>query len=241
VRPHPRRRRAAVLLALAVAAGGLAASEVRSSVEEVEARVGSPVHVVVASEDIRGGTRLEPRSLDRMLAVREVPELFAPPDSLSSPDEALGLRLTGPLAAGSYVTVGDLETGAGPGTSGPVLARGERVVEIAVAGGAALGAAGPGTRVDVLVTTGEEPGTGRTYVALQSVELVDVRPADRGFEPAGAASAASAGALASLRVTLAQAVLLTAAQNFAREIRLLARSPEDRSRVGPTGVRAAEL
>ena len=241
MRARPRWRRAAILLALAVAAGGLAASRVRSSVEEVEARVGSPVPVVVATEDIRGGARLEPGLLDRTLAVREVPELFAPPDSLSSPDEALGLRVADPLAAGSYVTVGDLETGAGPGAGGPVLARGERVVEIAVAGGEALAAARPGTRVDVLVTTGEEAGTGRTYVALQSVELVDVRPADQGLEPAGGSPAASAGALASLRVTLEQAVLLTAAQNFAREIRLLARSPDDRRRVGPTGVRAAEL
>lgn len=241
MKPRSRRGRAAALLALALAAGGLAASRFQSSVEEVEARVGRPVPVVVTSRDIRAGARLELRSLDGMLAVREVPELFAPPGSLSSPDEALGLRVTAPLAAGSYVTVDDLETGAGPGVGGPVLARGERVVEIAVAGGEPVGAAPPGTRVDVLVTTGEEAGSGRTYVALQSVELLGVRPADRGLEPAAGAAAAFAGALASLRVTLEQAVLLTAAQNFAREIRLLARSPEDRRRVGPTSVRAAEL
>lgn len=241
MRPRSRLRRAAALLALAVACGGLAASQVRSSVEEVEARVGSPVPVVVAGQDVRAGARLEHDSLDRLLAVREVPESFAPPDSLSSPDEALGLRVAIPISAGSYVTVGDLETGTGPEASGPVLAPGERVVEVVVAGGEGLRAAGPGTRVDVLVTTGEEAGAGRTYVALENVELAGVRPSERGFEPAGGPSATSGGTLASLRVTVEQAVLLTAAQNFAREIRLLARSPDDRKRIGPTGVQAAEL
>jgi pilus assembly protein CpaB len=39
-------------------------------------------------------------------------------------------------------------------------------------------------------------------------------------------------ALATLRVSVQQAIYLTAADNFAREIRLLARPPGDHSRVG---------
>lgn len=233
------RRRAVVVLALALAAGGLAASQVRSSIEEVESRVGAPTPVVVARDDLRGGTRLEPQSLERMLTVQEVPERFVPPDSLRAPEEAAGLRVAVPLAAGSYVTVGDLDTGvprAGP--AGPELAPGERVIEVPVAGGA-IGAAPPGTRVDVLVTTSPEAGGGRTYVALQRVELLDSRPGAEGVGAAGAAPAA--GVTAALRVTLEQAVMLTAAQNFAQEIRLLVRSPEDRRRIEPMSVRAADL
>jgi pilus assembly protein CpaB len=237
--PSSRRRRAVLLLALALTAGGLAASQVRSSVEEVEARVGAPVPVVVASEDISGGTRLDPGKLQQMLTVRDVPASFAPPDSLAAPEEALGLRAAVPIATGRYVTSGDLETGIARGGAGPVLAPGQRVVEIAVAGGAALAATGPGARVDVVVTTGAETGAGRTYVALQRVELVGV--ATPGGGGGGSDDAAAAGATASLRVTLQQAVLLTAAQNFAREIRLLPRSPEDTERVGPTSVEAADL
>ncbi|HEV2076178.1 MAG TPA: hypothetical protein VGR10_08045, partial [Thermoleophilaceae bacterium] len=114
---------------------------------------------------------------------------------------------------------------------------GERVVEIAAAGGATLGAAAPGAQVDVLVTTGAGPTAGRTYVALERVELVDVGGRGGGLE----GGAAGGGTVAALRVTLQQAVLLTAAQNFAREIRLLPRSPKDTKRTGPTSVSAADL
>ena len=41
-------------------------------------------------------------------------------------------------------------------------------------------------------------------------------------------AAAHASSLATLRLTLRQAVYLTAAQSFAREVRLLARAPGDR-------------
>ncbi len=231
------------ILALALAAGGLAASQVRSSIEEVESRVGAPTPVVVARQDIPGGTRLEPQMLDRVLGVREVPERFVPPDSLTAPSEAAGLRVAAPLAAGSYVTVGDLQTGVPRGApAGPELAPGERVIEVPVAGGA-IGVAPPGTRVDVLVTTSPEAGGGRTYVALQEVELLDAGAGaeDVGVAGAGADAGPATGVTAALRVTLEQAVMLTAAQNFAQEIRLLVRSPADRRRIGPTSVRAADL
>jgi pilus assembly protein CpaB len=60
----------------------------------------------------------------------------------------------------------------------------------------------------------------------------------RGTEVEDAGGAATDGslsgptALATLRVSLRQAVYLTAADNFAREIRLLARPPGDRSAAG---------
>ena len=62
----------------------------------------------------------------------------------------------------------------------------------------------------------------------------------RGYsDPDG--EAAGPSALATLRVTLRQAVYLTAADNFGREIRLLARPPGDRSGGGSEAVSAAEL
>jgi hypothetical protein len=42
-------------------------------------------------------------------------------------------------------------------------------------------------------------------------------------------------------VTLRQAVYLTAAQNFAREVRLLARAPTDRRRAGRATITAGGL
>jgi pilus assembly protein CpaB len=72
---------------------------------------------------------------------------------------------------------------------------------------------------------------------------VDLRSGAAGGSSTGTgdATAGGGGTVAALRVTLQQAVMLTAAQNFAREIRLLARSPSDRKKVGPTSTDASDL
>lgn len=234
-----RRRRALLLIALALTSGGLAASQVRAERRDVESQVGRPATVVVAREDLTAGTELEPELLEQRLEVREVPERYVPPDSLVSPEEAMGLRTAVPIAAGSYVTLGSLETESVRDQAGPALAPGERIVELAVAGGETLAASGPGSRVDVLITTEGGSGAGRTYVALENVEVLDVRSGGGDYE--AEPGTAAARARASLRVTLQQAVLLTSAQNFAREVRLLARAPEDRKRVGPASVESGDL
>jgi len=229
-----------LLAALAITSGGLAASQVQSSIERVESQVGGAVPVVVAREAVGAGTRLGPQAAERALEVQERPARFVPSDSLSSIDDVIGLRTAASVAAGGYLTIGHLETQSIRREAGPALAPGERVVELVVAGGQTVGAAGPGSRVDVLITTeGAAAGAGHTYVALENVELLDVRSA--GGELESGSDGGAGGALASLRVTLEQAVLLTAAQNFAREVRLLARSPEDRKPVGRNSVSGADL
>jgi pilus assembly protein CpaB len=100
--------------------------------------------------------------------------------------------------------------------------------------------AAPGTRVDVLITTESRSGVGRTFLALQDVELLGVRAADDGARTQDGA-AAHASALATLRVGLRQAVYLTAAQSFAREVRLLVRAPGDRRGAPPLAVDGGRL
>jgi pilus assembly protein CpaB len=213
-----RRRRALVLLSLALACGGIAAAQVRGRLREVEGRVGALTPVVVARFDLDAGKRLS----DRMLAIRSVPARFLPPDALASPEEAAGLRLAVPLAAGSYLTAGALAAGGDREGRGTALGPGERAVDVAVAGGESLaGVAEPGSRVDVLVTA-----RGRTYLALQDAELLGTRSSEAGE--------GTATTMATLRVGLRQAVYLTAAQTFARVVRLLGRPPRERRRLrGP--------
>lgn len=233
-----RRRRAAVLLSFALAAGGLAASEVQSRVDAVEARTGASVPVVVARSELTAG---EPVDAAR-LAVREVPARFVPPDALADPADAAGLRLAVSLRRGAYVTAGALA--AGPSADeppGPAVRRGERAVEIAVSGaGGPAGGAEPGARVDVIVTTEERTGAGRTYVALEDVELLGLRDGSAGGDEA-AAEPPGTTALATLRVTPAQAVFLTAADSFARELRLLVRPPGDRRALRSSVVGSGDL
>jgi pilus assembly protein CpaB len=227
---RPRRRRGLLLLSLAVASGGLAASQVRERERSVDARVGPLVPVVVAQRDIEPDEALRPGDM----AVRRLPARYVPPDALGGPGPLAGARAAVPVAAGSYITAGLLEGASAPG-EGP-LRPGERALELGVSGGSALAMAGPGSRVDVLVSTQTHDGGGRTFVALEDVVLLGLRPAsgvDAGADPAAAAEAPTATALATLRVTARQAVYLTAADSFAHEIRLLTRPPGDRRRTGP--------
>jgi len=72
-------------------------------------------------------------------------------------------------------------------------------------------------------------------MALAGAELVALGETAGGYaEPDVGASTAAGGptALATLRVSLGQAVYLTAADNFAREVRLLERPRGARSRAG---------
>ena len=230
-----RRRRGLLLLSVALASGGLAASQVRERERSLAAQVGPAVPVLVAVRDVRAGARVSPRAL----AVRRVPARFVPPDAVTASDELAAARAAVPIVAGSYVTAG-LFKGSNDGhREAGGVGRGERAVTVEVSGSAGLAV---GSRVDVLVSTESGAGGGRTLMALAGAELLGLEAGSTVAGPADGADAAAAGAagagasgptaLATLRVTLRQAVYLTAADNFAREVRLLARPPGDRSAAG---------
>lgn len=231
MKPSARRRRALVLVCLAVACGGLAASRVGDRIRDVEERVGRPLPVVVARTDVDADTRLSERAVRSRFAVREVPASFAPPDALTAPQEAVGLRTRVPLARGSYVTGAQLGVGDREERAAGAPRPGERAVEVAAAGGESVVAAGPGGRVDVLVTSERRADAGRTHLALEDVEVLAVRAGEPGQAGEEEGAAPSGGSVvATLRVTLRQAVFLTAAQSFAREVRLLPRPAGDTRR-----------
>jgi Flp pilus assembly protein CpaB len=226
-----RRRRGVLALSVALASGGLAASEVHDRERTVAEQVGEPVGVLVAARDIRAGARIRREAL----ALREVPTRFVPPDALASAAGVVGTRAGAAVVAGAYVTPSVLERPDDEQRAGGRLRRGERAVTVEVAGLAGVTGLAPGARVDVLVST--EPGAdgGRTLVALAGAELLALTPGGGygagGLDSAPEEPAAGAGepvALATLRVTLRQAVYLTQADNFAREIRLLARPARER-------------
>ncbi len=217
----PRRRRAVLLLALALAAGGIAASRVHGRAAEIEQQIGPLVPVLAARQDIASGARVNAAAL----VIRQVPQRFVPADALSAPEQAIGQRAAAPVAAGGYLTAGTLASPDGDDGEAAPLSGGQRSIELPVAG--ALDGAGPGTRVDVLITTESRSGAGRSFLALQDVQLLALRAAGDGSRAQDGA-AAHATAYATLRVNLRQAVYLTAAQSFARELRLLVRAPGDR-------------
>jgi pilus assembly protein CpaB len=208
-----RRRRAAVLLGLALLLGTLSATHMARREAALQAQLGPVTEVVVAREDLAAGKRLE---LDD-LGVRSLPRRYAPPGEPAFAPALAGQKLAVPVAKGTPVTADLLERL--PQT--PAIGRGERAVEVAVSGSGVVA----GVRADVLVTTeGRDGRRGATRVALEDVEVLAARPTT---DADGAAKVS-----ATLRVTAAQAVYLAAAQSFARDVRLLVRAPGDRRKLG---------
>ena len=229
-----RRRRGLLLISVALASGGLAASEVHEHERRAARELGPEIEVLVAARDLPAGTRLERGAV----ALRRIPARFAPPGGLTSAAGVVGARLALPARAGAYLSAGMFAGVGGRDRYG--LRRGERAVTVEVAGGLADAGPAPGSRVDVLVST-EGAGGGRTQMALAGAELLQVSAAGAGYsDPEPSPASTGPTALATVRVTVRQAIYLTAADNFAREIRLLVRPPGDRTRAGG-GISQGEL
>ena len=220
-----RRRRAAVLLGLALLLGGLAASDVAGREAALRRGLGPTVEVVVARAGIPAGGRL----VARRLAVRRVPARYAPAGAFGALAELRGLRAAVAIPEGADLDASVVGDGSGEAAApGPAVRAGERVAQVVAV--APVESIGPGSRVDVLVTREGADDGGSTHLALQDAEVLSAEPAaaDAGEGAADGLPRLHVG----LRVTVRQAVYLTAAHNFAREIRLLARSPGDRGRAG---------
>lgn len=227
-----RRRRGLLLLCVALASGGLAASRVHERERKAAERLGPQVDVLVAARNIAAGARV----VRGALGVRRIPVRFVPPDALPSAEAVAGARTTAAVPAGGYLTA-SLFAGSDQAENGG-LRRGERAVTVEVAGGGTLGTLPPGARVDVLVSTETGAAGGRTTMALAGAELLRVEAGSAagygGEDDASDPTATGPTALATLRVSVDQAIYLTAADNFAREIRLLPRPRGDHSRAGGT-------
>jgi pilus assembly protein CpaB len=224
------RRRALLLGGLALVLGGLAASNVASREAALSRRVGALVDVVVADEPIEAGEPIRAAAL----AVRRVPRRFAPDGRIGSPRELAGLKASVDIAAGTDLTAALAGNGQ-RAPAGPPIRAGERVAEVVALGSPELIV--PGSRVDVLVTP--EPssdGSGEAILALENVEVIDATPVAEEGASARRDGAPGTRIAASLRVSLRKAVYLAAAQDFARELRLLPRSAGDDAR-GQAGLR----
>jgi pilus assembly protein CpaB len=208
-----RRRRAAALLGLALLLGVLAASDVAGREAAMRRQLGPDVPVVVVRSPLQPGERITRGALARRL----VPERYAPASAFRDPSEAVGQRAGVAITAGSDLGPALLRAPPATAPAAAALRGGERALDlVAVAPPATVV---PGARVDVLVTyDGRDGVAGSTRLALGDVELLAARPA-----PAADGADALPRVVATLRVTVRQAVALTAAAAAAREVRLLAR------------------
>ena len=199
-----RRRRAAVLLSLAGVLGTLSATHMSRREAALRAQVGPSVEVVVARKDLKAGQVIELSDL----GLRSLPARYAPAGEPVFAEGLAGHKLAVPVVAGGAVTPQLLARERR--TPASLVERGERAVDVV-----ASGSVEPGARVDVVATTEK-----RTRVLMQNVEVLAAKPAAE-KEDAGPRVSAT------LRVSARDAVVLVAAQSFARDVRLLARAPGD--------------
>ncbi|MFN8122543.1 MAG: RcpC/CpaB family pilus assembly protein [Thermoleophilia bacterium] len=174
--------------------------------------------MLVARAEVPAGTVLDEPTIAGAFTVTRLSG-GAPLGGLpADPAQLVGHRTAAALSPGEPLTLAAL--GGGRPAVAP-LAPGERAVAVpAQAAGAAATALEPGMRVDVVASSGEGPA-GRTRVIVTGAEVLAVDPGgDGGFGQAPAAGAVL------LRAGARDALLITAALNFSREVRLLAR-PDD--------------
>jgi len=220
-----RRRRAAVLVLLALLLGGLAASDVAGREAALRESLGVPVGVLVAQEAVEPG---EP--LDRArLALRRVPARYAPVDAFSGSSDVAGLKAAVAIPAGTDLVPSLVADPVQIASAAVPVGPGERVAEIVAKGSPEHIVRG--SRVDVLVTQDTSDGEGETTLALEDAEVLRAARA-----PAAGGENPGPRVTLSLRVRLREAVYLAAAQSFARELRVLARAEGDRRR-GAAGLR----
>jgi pilus assembly protein CpaB len=209
-----RRRRAALLLGLALVLGALAASDVARREAALREQVGPAVEVLVARAPLAAGRRLEAGDL----AVRQLPERFAPVGAAAVPELLVGRRLAVDVPAGAPLDEHLIERA--ELAAGPLVRRGERAAAVVARASPELVVAG--VRVDVVVTRERH-----AELALEDVEVLAAEPV-----PPAAREGAGPQVSATLRVTVPQAVYLAGTDAFASEIRLLVRAPGDRLRSG---------
>src|SRR3954447_16964152 len=159
-----RRRRGALLMGLALALGGVAASDVGRREAAVRAQLAPLVDVVVAGRDLPPRRRLATSDL----ALRRIPARYAPGGAASVPEEVVGRRLSSAAPRGAYLGAGLIVDDSAPAPAG--MRKGERAVEVAGAGSPELVVAG--ARVDVVVV----PERGGARLALAGAQVLAARP-----------------------------------------------------------------
>lgn len=197
-------KKAARLLGLAGAGAVALVVLVAAHTADVNSKVGDLVDVLVLEADV---ARHETVGAD-VVAVRQVPERWAPPERYSSPDDVEGLLAAGPLAEGSFLQPGMLVASPKIGPRQSKIAIGVSADSVATAGVA------DGSLVAIYGAFDPEQPEGRPCVALlvPAARVVEVG------EPGGSGDAGVVSVGFVVNNGFARRVVHAA--SFARQVRL---------------------
>lgn len=210
----PRRRPARTRLLAVTGAAGLAAA---LGLMMIQRTPGVAVSAFVAIEPVAAGTILDDSTLAERFQLVRLRSATPLVGVIGDPGPVRDRRVAEDLTAGEPLTLAAM--GGGRAVPAP-LAPGERAVPVPAQPSAAAGQVlSPGTLVDVVASTGEGPA-GRTRVVVAGAEVLAVdAPASGGT--------AEPGGVVLLRARSGDALRITAALNFSRDVRLLARPAGD--------------
>lgn len=204
-RPGSRRNR---VLAWAAVGTGLAASAVLVS-QGGGTEAPATRTVLVAARDVPRGASLAPEDLAQVTVPAATPLAGLAADAV----EVVGRPTLATLRPGEPVTAAVVARNEAVAP----LRRGQRAVPVpASAAGGSAALLAPGARVDVVAARGEG-ALGRTAVVVWNAEVIAVPPPT----PEGYAPDQNAAVL--LRATPRDALRITGALNFARDVRLVVR------------------
>lgn len=210
-----RRRRATLILIAAIGAGLLAAVTVSGYSTSVQGSLGEMRTALVLTRGLVPGQFISPTLASESFERKQVPVRFLPTGVISDPRQILGLEVRSALPAGSYLTGSALRPPGSDKPERPKVGKGRHAVEVAVSGAGALG----GSRiVDVLVTSDNDRGRGRTEVAARRVPLI-------ASGKIGGSQVGPGLTEVTLGLTRSQAIRLVDAQSFARRITILPLGP----------------
>lgn len=161
------------------------------------AALGSQVKVVVAARPLHPWVPLTPGDL----STKQVPSPYTGPEHLTDPDQLVGRMLVAPIPAGAAIPSFALH-------AGPDLQPGEVAWELQSTGNVILDPhLQPGDRVSVLAATVNHEAE-EVRQLLSGVRVVGVRSCEGGLA-------------VTLAVTVDQGRALMAAENFARQVRVV--------------------
>ncbi|HEU4323505.1 MAG TPA: Flp pilus assembly protein CpaB [Roseiflexaceae bacterium] len=225
VDPGKTRRRGWVLSLVAGVLATIAGSAFFMYLNQYEAEIGVKQPVVVAAKAIPARALITPD----MLTTTELPVKYLPPSYLLNQQDLLDGQTTAliNIAPGEYVQQNMVSRNSG-------LEPGRRAVSVAIDPITSVGnSVRQGNFVDVLVSYTDPQGRARTEVLLQNVKVLAVDallPAQGGtggqtYLPAGIDGQVklAPSTVATLELSPEEAVRVTHAANFAKELRLVIR------------------
>ena len=169
-------------------------------------RTGPMRSVLVAAAPFERGAQL---GADAQLALRAVPERFAPPDALNDPSDVIGERLLTAIPAGAFVTRSIL-SGAAESEDRFKLRRSERAISVEAVVSPVGESLAAGDRIDLLASG--FGGDQSTISLISGAEVLDV-----------AEGAAAGRTRPTLRLASDQVPAVVRADVFAHELRAVVR------------------